>query len=484
MKRLIPLLLICSTITTLLIQGCALHHAGPKQVEMDLPEAYESEPAVKAATPLTGEKWWAAFHDETLDDLMEKAFSGNLDLGQYVARLRQALATSRQTRADGMPYVNFDGSASRSQQVSAAGESVGSSHGYSLAAGYEVDLWNKVKSRTRAQELESAATRQDLHALYLTLSAQVAENYFSMVKQRASLKLIDQTIAARTDNLELVALRYREGMVSALDLYQARQNLANARTQRPAAEAALATTAHALAVLTGGYPTANIGGRLDELPDVPDAFPLGLPSELLRQRPDIQAAMLRLESADHQIAAAVADRFPSINLLAEYGTSESDFGSVISGTVWRLLGNLTMPLIDFDKRKAAVQRNAAVYSERLAVYQKSALGAFQEVEDALVANRSSKKAIQTIRAEAAAAQDALRLSKAQYADGLATYLPVLTAQTTHFDSQSRLLSARQQLISARISLARALGGQWMVEMAKEKLEARNYQHITNRGYRQ
>jgi NodT family efflux transporter outer membrane factor (OMF) lipoprotein len=472
MRRLIPLILLCSAIMVILIEGCSVHQirsAPIDQKDSELPGAFATQ--APGATDVTADKWWLVFQDETLNGLMESCFEGNLDLAQYVARLQQALATGRQRSAERLPNVNLKGSASRSQQVIAAGETTGNAHAYSVAAGYEVDLWNKVASRARAQELETSASREQLHALYLTLSAQVAENYFAMVEQRSKLILIQQTIAARSDNLALVTLRYREGMVSALDLYQARQNLANARSQEPVAQGQLALTAHALAVLTGGYPTDTVGGTLAELPDVPEAFPLGLPSGLLQQRPDIQAGMLRLAAADHQIAAAVADRFPTINLLADYGHSESDFGTVISGTVWNLIGNLTLPLLDFGKRKAEVERNKAVYAERLAAYRQTVLTAFQEVEDALVSNRTSKNAIVRISTEAVAAEDALRLSKAEYTDGLSTYLPVLTAQTIHFDSQTRLLSARRQLLSARISLARALGGSWMVALADDKLHA-------------
>lgn len=471
MKRLIPFAFICAVVWISLFDGCALHQIRPAQVNREIPEAYNTVDN-GVPTDQVENKWWLRFDDPILNQLMEKTFEGNLDLVRFVARLRQALSVNRQRNADQMPYVNLEGNATRGQQLSVGGEQVGHSTSYSLAAGYEVDLWRKVKSRALVQELESAATREDLHALYLTLSAQVAENYYLMVERRATLKLIDQTITARIDNLELVELRYREGMVSALDLYQARQNLANAKAQRPDVEASLTTTAHALAVLTGGYPTAEIGGALDELPDVPDAFPLGLPSGLLKQRPDIQAAMLRLEARDHEIAVAVADRFPSINLLADYGHSSSDFGTVISGTVWNLIGNLTLPLIDFDKRKAEVERTQEVYVERLAEYQQAVLTAFQEVEDALVANRQSKNAIIKIGAEASAAEDALRLSKAEYKDGLSTYLPVLTAQTTYFDSQIRLLSARRQLVDARISLARSLGGNWMANMAADRVHAK------------
>lgn len=471
MKRLIPSVFLCAVLGIMFIDGCAVHRIRPARMNTQIPEAFNKLDDGAPTGPLE-HQWWLSFDDPMLNQIMEITFEGNLDLVASVARLQQAVSISRQRTADQMPYVNAGGSAARSQQLGTTGEQIGRTGSYSLTAGYEVDLWRKLSSRSMAQKLAIDATVQDLQALYLTLSAQVAENYYLMVERRATLKLIDQTIAARSDNLELVELRYREGMVSALDLYQARQNLANAKARRPDVEAGLATTAHALGVLTGGYPTTDIGGTLDELPDVPETFPLGLPSDLLQQRPDIQSAILRLEAQDHQIVASVADRFPSINLLADYGHSESDFGTLISGTVWNLLANLTLPLIDFQKRKSEVDRNRAIYTERLAEYQQVVLSAFQEVEDALVANRQSKNAIAKISAEVSAAEDALRLSKAEYKDGLSTYLPVLTAQTTYFDSKTRLLSARRQLISARISLAKALGGNWMENLAKERMQAK------------
>ncbi|RJP82050.1 MAG: efflux transporter outer membrane subunit [Desulfobacteraceae bacterium] len=442
------------------LTGCSVHRPAPVNPVVEPPLSYASAGENKmSAVPEVN--WWIAFQDHTLNDLMDRCFSRNPSLAQSMARLQQALAISRQRNADRMPSLNLEAGGGKSRQIGMAGDTTGTSYSVSLAAKYEIDFWNRLESLSEAQRLEAEATEQDRYALILSLSAQVAENYFIMAEQRAKLSLIDRIIEARRENLILVEDRYNEGMVSAVDLYQARQNLAYARSQRPGVEEILAKTAHALSVLVGEYPDQSIGGNIRQLPDMPEAFPLGLPSDLLKYRPDIQSSMLKLQAADQQTAASVAARFPSVNLLASYGYAGSDFGTSISGTVWNLAGNLAMPLIDWQKRKSEVERNEAVFSERLAGYRQTMLIAFQEVEDALTANRSAMASIERVHAEVTESEHTLRLSMERYTDGLSDYLPVLTAQNNYFDSEIRLLSARRKLISARISLARAIGGKWM-----------------------
>jgi NodT family efflux transporter outer membrane factor (OMF) lipoprotein len=440
--------------------SCAVHKPEPIDLHVPLPETYV-EQSIPATMPVVTDRWWEAFGNKPLSQLMEKAFRGNLDIDQAVARLKQLEAVARQQGASRLPFVNLEGTASRSRQLGALGAETGNSYEMSIAVGFEVDLWNKLKSRTLASELESEASLEDLRTLYLTISAKVADLYYIMVEQQAQLELTEQTIKAREAALELVEWRYLEGVVSALDLYQARQNLAAARARVPEFEATLATTAHALSVLIGDYPTQTIGENLADFPNLSAGYPTGLPSELLKRRPDIRAALLRLRASDQEIGAAVAERFPSINLLADYGRAGADFGTSLSETVWSLIGNLTLPLLDWGSRKAEVDRTRALFAEQLGRYRQTVLLAFQEVEDALVGNRTTEEAILLLEAEEAAAGSALRLTTDRYLDGLSDYLSVLIAQTLHFDVQSRLLSMRRNLIANRISLARALGGSWM-----------------------
>ncbi|HSM00628.1 MAG TPA: TolC family protein, partial [Candidatus Limnocylindria bacterium] len=288
--------------------------------------------------------------------------------------------------------------------------------------------------------------------------------YYLAVEQRAQIQLTDGTIASFENTLDLVTRRYVQGLVSALDVYQARQNLSFAKASRPVFEANLAEAEHAIAVLLGRYPERDLAGKMAELPETPEAFPAGLPSQALARRPDVQAEFLRVQASDARVAQAIADRFPSFNLLGNYGRSRTSFSTGdVTGIFWNLLANAALPVIDGGRRKAEVDRTEAAFRESLARYRKVVLSSFQEVENALVNNRTTEERIRKLEERVDATGGTLRLSLDRYLLGISDYLPILTAQSADFTARSQLLAARRQLISDRISLARALGGDWMEE---------------------
>jgi multidrug efflux system outer membrane protein len=443
--------------------GCTLHRPRPATLPVAVPPGYLETAGADEALP-AGERWWERFGDQDLNALMAEAFAANPDLRQAYARLEQAEALVRTAGAAQLPSVDLSGAGGRRRQtLGSAGPVTADSYSLSLPASFEIDLWRKLASRTGAARLESGASREELKALYLSLSAQVADLYFLAVEQQAQLELTDRNIAAFADTLERVERRYREGLVPALDVYQSRQNLAAARSRRPEFENVLAAAEHALAVLLGRYPGRGIVERGRELPAAVPDFPAGLPSGLLARRPDVQAGLLRLQASDARIAAAIADRFPALRLTGSYGGQSTELGDLLaSGNIfWNLLLNIAQPLFDGGKRAAEVDRSRAVFRENLAVYHQSVLAAFREVEDALVAGRTVQERIARLGEREEASAAALRLALDRYLQGLSEFLPVLTAQGLHFDAQSQLLAARRQFIADRITLARALGGAWM-----------------------
>jgi NodT family efflux transporter outer membrane factor (OMF) lipoprotein len=451
-------------LAVLLLGGCAGQRPGMSPPP--LPDAFVRGTTSDGAAPV--ERWWKIFDDSELDQLLDEALAANLDLAQAHARVEQAEAVIRSTAAARHPTLNLTGQAGRGSQPGRNGDTDTETYRLSAAAGYELDLWGKLRQRAAAARFDAEASTEDLKLLYLSLSAQLADLYFLTAEQQAQLDLTDRTIATFADTLNRVERRYREGLVPSVDVYQARQNLAAALARRPQFEANLATSEHALSVLLGRYP-APLENPPPQLPALPAAFPAGLPAELLARRPDVQAAWLRLEAVDARLAAAIAERFPSINLLGSYGLLRSDMGlGVISGAFFEVLASLSQPLYDGGRRRAEVERSRAQMQEQLARYQQTVLRAFQEVEDALVRNQTGEARIVHLQTRRDSAAATLRLSLDRYLQGLSDYLPVLTAQSLHFDAESQLLAARRQLLSDRISLARALGGTWM----GEELEAR------------
>ncbi|UCD48147.1 MAG: efflux transporter outer membrane subunit [Deltaproteobacteria bacterium] len=453
------------------LSGCSVHRQQAVTPPSPVPDSFvrQEGPPVEA---LPIGRWWETFRDEVLNDLMKEALANNLDLEQSFARLSQLQAVTRQAESVLYPSLNVEGEAGRSRQPGITGSSTGTIYSLSLAAGYEVDLWKRNRSGATAAMLEERASREDVRSLFISLSAELADLYYLAVEQRAQIDLTDGTIASFEDTVGLVTRLYVQGLVSALDVYQARQNLSFAQASRPVFEANLAEAEHAISVLLGRYPDRDLAGKMAELPETSEAFPEGLPSQLLARRPDVQAEFLRVQARDARVAEAIADRFPSFNLLGNYGTSRAIFGAGdVTGIFWNLLAGVSQPVIDGGRRKAEVDRTEAAFRESLARYREKVLTSFREVEDALVNNRTTEERIRRLEEHVEATGGALRLSLDRYLLGLSDYLPVLAAQTADFTARSRLLAAKRQLISDRISLARALGGDWMEEEMEPRREA-------------
>ncbi len=457
----------------LMAVACTPHRTQEVSLPAPLPENFAAAGGADSKMPL--ERWWEQFRDPLLDSLMAEAFAHNLDLEQARARLEQFEAQARSAGAAQRPTATLQGAAGRVRQPGLFGVQTENSYRLSVAAGFEIDVWRKLASRSEAARLDTLAARQDLEAVYLSLSARLADFYYLAVEQRSQLELVDETIASFADTLQRVESRYREGLVPALDVYQSRQNLAVAKASRPLFEANLAAAEHALAVLVGRFPERSAAGTLAELPVLEGAFPTGLPATLLQRRPDIAAALTRLQATDARIGAAIAERFPSFNLVADYGGADSELGSLLDSPniFWNLLVNLAQPLIDGGRRKAEVDRNRALFREKLGFYHQTVLQAFQEVEDALVEEKTGTRRIELLEERVSATAGSLRLSTERYLQGLSEYLPVLTAQIAHAEAQSALLTAKRQRIVARISLARALGGSWMKSYIEQNFAETN-----------
>jgi NodT family efflux transporter outer membrane factor (OMF) lipoprotein len=455
--------------------GCSLHPSMVRDNPVEVPPTY-STLGTTPAQPIG--TWWEQFGDAHLNTLMEKAVTDNLDITQAYERLQQSQAVLRTVHASRFPVLNLNGSGGRARQASPLGAVTDDTYSLSAAASFELDLWEKLKSRQEAAQYDSMVSRENLKALLISTSAQLAELYYLAVEQHAHLNLSDQTIASFQDTLDRVERRYREGLVPAIDVYQSRQNLASAKAQRPIFEQTLATTLNAIAVLTGQFPSSEGNEITGELLD-PPRFTEGIPSQLLSQRPDIASALYRLKASDERIGAAVADRFPSFNLVGTHGGTSEQVRTVLDSPniFWNILLQAVQPLFDAGRRKAEVDRTEALFREHLAAYHKTVLSAFQDVEDALAKGKASEDRIRALEIQADFSESSLRLALDRYMLGLTDYLPVLTEQLRNVTSQSNLLAARRQLISDRIQLARALGGEW-ADTAYENLNALNHK----RGY--
>jgi len=300
-----------------------------------------------------------------------------------------------------------------------------------------------------------------VYGAMLSLSAIVTREWLSAVAQQQAITLVQKQLELNKTTLELIELRYRKGMATALDVYQQRQIVAETESILPPLESALRTTLHELAVLLGQQPRADLGVKTADLPDVGQLPDPGLPAGLLANRPDIRAAGLRLRSADWRVAVAKADRLPALRLTGSASYGADDWDLVFDNWAATLAASVTGPIFDAGRRKAEVERTRAVVDERLAAYRESVLVAAKEVENAMFEEVTQVEFIAALERELDAARNAHKQALLRYRKGLNDYLPVLSALSQLQVLERRLVQAELTRLDLRVQLCVALGGAWM-----------------------
>ena len=406
--------------------------------------------------------WWKAFKDPELDRLIEKAFRHNPDALQAVERIRQARAVLGERKSAGKPTLDLAVSSKETESVSGIRTTATS---LGLSAGYEIDLWGKLEAAEDAARFLAEASESDLAAFYVTLAASVTTTYFDRAASRMELALLDERIETSTASLSWTRSRFEAGILSHTDLSQARTRKLALEGKRPGIEADIRIAGHALSVLTGNWAGA-VDGNNTTLPELALSTPEGLPSEVIRNRPDVKAAWLRVEAADRNLAVSISNRFPSFRLTADLGRAwHSGTGPSLSATTWNLGAALAAPLLDWGKRKAEVERRDAALKEALAFWMKTANTGFREVADALVRLEAARTALQTQRTREAEAARDLVLHQNRYRLGVSGLETVLSAESRLQDATEARIAADRNRLSQQIALARSIGGAWSLDAA-------------------
>jgi NodT family efflux transporter outer membrane factor (OMF) lipoprotein len=453
----LPVLLI------LLSTACAVHEPITSVEPTEaLPESFSG-----GSTLPPVDRWWKQFENRDLERLIDEALSGNLTLRTAWARLDQARRLAIIAGAGQYPGLELGLGV---QQYNAGGSlppgAIESQKDFSgaMTLSYQVDLWKKITNNRLAAVLDFEAGREDLEATALTITSSVAELWASLVEQDAFLLLLEEQLEVGNDYLKLVEARFGRGISSAVDVYQQRLLVESIREEFPKTEMQQRLLQHQLALLLGIQPTAALSMTGGELPLIKELPPTGIPARELRNRPDVRAAELRLFAADHRVAMAVADRFPSISISATAGSQTGEISNLFDQWFTNLAGNLVMPLFDAGRRKAEVERNRSVVIERFYQWESVLLNALTEVEDALVREEGLLKTYSSTIKQVELAQLTLDRSRALYINGLTDYLTVLTSLRALQNLQRVEINIRKSLISNRIKLHSALGGSWTSEL--------------------
>lgn len=445
----------------------------------DLPLSYTTT----ATNNVLLSAWWKSLANTELNDLMESAFSGSPSFAQAAARFRQANASASKLSAASFPSVSGSASVSSAKQQATSDDGSTTklsidNYGLGLAASYELDLWGRVHSVRRSAGLNAEASFLDLETAAMSLSARIAELWIQSIEARAGVDLITKQIETNSKALDLLKERATKSNTTLLDVYQQEQLLRVSESRLPAAMQRMEILKNELDVLVGRHAGTGPAIKTDELPALPPFPGNGVPADILNNRPDVKAQQLRLQAAGWDTAAARADRLPAIRLSAKYEYSSDRTSTLFDNWISSLAAGLTAPLIDGGQKRAESRRSKAALDAAMASYRETVLNAFKEVQNALVTEKRSTETFAALSRQLESSRKALDEATNRYRNGNVSYLSVLTALRSVYQTELDLYSSHSSVLQARIALHRALGGTWTRAAARSAAESDFEQTLT------
>ncbi len=452
----------------LLAVSCATRPIDPqKRMSVRIPDCFSSRDTTYTAP----DRWWESFNDPKLTTLIEELFVNNLDLAQAWDRIAQAEAAARIQGAALLPQVNLQAGAGRRKTSVTTSypqertiESTSNNFFLSPTVSYEIDLWGRIRSLRNAAITDLRVTRKSLESTAIALTALTAKTWYLLHGQKAELALLREQLETNRQLLDLIELRFSQGKTTAVSVYQQQRQLALTRTRIPPIQSQIELTQHQLALLLAKAPKAALPEPYGALPPLPPLPKTGLPADLLRRRPDVQAAERSAIAFDWRLRAAIADQFPKLSLSAGISYQDDELSDLFKDWTWNIAGNLVQPLFDAGRRGAEVDRVRAQLEERLHAFSQTFLTAVKEVEDALTQERHQEEYIEELAGQIMILRKNLLAAKRRFVNGQSDYLPVLNALNTLQSLESDAIRAHRQLITYRIQLYESLGGTWPSEL--------------------
>jgi NodT family efflux transporter outer membrane factor (OMF) lipoprotein len=440
----------------LILTGCAV---GPNysKPDVEVPAQWKEAGDWVVAQPKDAApkgKWWEAFEDPVLNSLEEQVEVSNQTLAATEARYRQSRAAVQQARSQLFPTLGGSADASRAKNT-------GNRYSATLDAGWEVDLWGRIRRLVESARAGEEASAADLEAAKLSLQAELATSYFQLRVTDVGRDLLDDIVKAFQSSYTVTQNRYRAGVAGKVDVVQAETQLLSTQAQVIDLRASRASLEHGIAILVGKAPAAfsiepaKLAARIPEVP-------AALPSTLLERRPDIAAAERRMAAANAQIGVAEAAYYPALSLTGSAGFASSSLASLFSAPsqFWSIGAGLAGTILDFGGRSAAVASSRAAYDEAVANYRETVLTAFRDVEDNLASAHWLAEESKVQQEAVRAARESVALTTNQYRSGTVGVLNLVVVQAAQLNEERSNVSLLGRRLATTVALIRAMGGSW------------------------
>ncbi len=463
-------------LASLLAAGCAM---GPdaKTPAVEMPGGFLGQGVVTQQdripeVGLADLPWWKLFKDDTLQGLVRTALTNNYDLRMAIKRVEEYEALAAQSRGKYFPQVGYAGDLERSRNAFGGSPVMGAGtagNPVMLAgqAAWEIDLWGRLRRLNEAARAQLAATAAARRGVRLTLVCNVAQSYFELLELDLELEIARRTAASFQESLDIFSRKLAGGAASRLETARAEAALASTAATIPNLERRIAIQENAINLLLGRNPGPLPRRALLRDQDFPPEVPAGLPSDLLRRRPDILAAEQNLRAANAQIGVAIAQCFPKIGLTAVFGRISPELDSFNGDAAsWGIGGNLVGPIFQGGALLAQIRQARAQTEEQSLAYELAVRTAFQDVANALV----TRVKLEDVFAQQARCvrcyADAVVVARERYLAGKAGYYEVLEAQQQLFPAENSLAQTQLSRLSAVVQLYKVLGGGWSLPDAQ------------------
>ena len=467
--RISPLLL------AVMLAGCTL---GPdfKRPDSQAPQAWAQVQGEAAASQPTAEplelRWWDSFHDARLSALIQRVAERNLDLQMASARLLQSRALRSTVAADEVPSVDVSAGYSRARNSAEglsdpsgkAGKSAFNLWQGDLVAGWELDLWGRVRRQVEAADASVQMAENDRRGVLLALLSETAGDYIQLRAVQHTLEVTQDNLKVARHSLKLSEGRQAEGVATRLDVAQASAQVASIEARLPTLEARRDDLINALSLLAAEPPRSLQAQLLQggELPAPQQRFAIGVPSELAERRPDIRQAEARLHAATAQEGVAVAELFPRLTLSASGGYQAQDMSSLLDwASRFGVIGpRVELPIFDAGRRRANVKAQDARVRQAAVGYARTVLGALHEADNALTAYDSEQQRRAALMETVTQNRTAVTLGRQRWTSGVASFLDVLDAERTLQQNELLLADSTTAVSTDLVALYKALGGGW------------------------
>jgi multidrug efflux system outer membrane protein len=425
-------------------------------------------------------RWWTVFDDQTLTSLVDRAVQSNLDLKLGEARIRQARA-ARGIAASGLgPTVDTTGSYSRNQLSGSSLDEdsrgpISNQYQAGFDASWELDIFGGTRRGIEAADAALQAAVENRQDVLVTLTAEVARNYIALRAYQQRIAIARQNLDAQEHSAKLTRQRFQFGFVSGLDVANAEAQVATTAAVIPLLEASARQSIYNLGVLLGRDPAALVRELSPTLaiPVAPPSVPVGIPSDLLRRRPDIRSAEAGIHSATAQIGVATADLFPKFFLSGSGGYQATKFSSWFepASLFWSLGPSASWPVFDMGRIRSNIEVQKALAEQSVIVYRQTVLAALQETENALIASAKEQEHRKALVDAVAANRKAVDLALKLYTEGQTDFLNVLQAQRSLYDTEDALVQSNGTVSTNLVALYKALGGGWDAQEEANKSQS-------------